>query len=150
MTNESLHVAVIDIGKLANLGWVVEGPSVTTWGEDVDECIEALAEAMKVGPLALGFEGPMLFVPYGRKRANLDDARNGDEDRSGAALRLRDQLSNGATDYPVETCCFLRRSLPMWASLSVTLSARGWRSSGFLRDGKKEPQSRMPSTSQAL
>jgi hypothetical protein len=28
MTNESLHVAVVNIGKLKNLGWMVEGPSV--------------------------------------------------------------------------------------------------------------------------
>jgi len=67
MSNELLHAAVVDIGSLRNLGWVIEAPSVTKSGTDVDSCIEVLASAMKVGPLALGFEAPM-FVPYGRKR----------------------------------------------------------------------------------
>jgi len=39
MTNESLHVAVVDIGKLTNLGWVVEGPSVNESGTDIDSCV---------------------------------------------------------------------------------------------------------------
>ena len=84
MTDESLHVAVVYIGKLTNLGWVVEGPSVTESGTDIDSCIDALASAMKMGPLALGFEAPM-FVPYGRKRCDLDRARNGERDRSFSA-----------------------------------------------------------------
>jgi hypothetical protein len=46
MTNQTLHVAVVDIGKLANLGWVVEGPSITESGTDIDSCIEVLAKAL--------------------------------------------------------------------------------------------------------
>ena len=65
MADESLHVAVVDIGRLENLGWVVEGPFITESGTDIDLCIEALAKAISTGALALGFEAPM-FVPYGR------------------------------------------------------------------------------------
>lgn len=32
MSNESLHVAVVGIGNLSNLGWVVEGPFVAESG----------------------------------------------------------------------------------------------------------------------
>jgi len=46
----------------------------TTPGTDIDKCIEVLASAMKMGPVALGFEAPM-FVPYGRKRCDLDKSR---------------------------------------------------------------------------
>ena len=68
MADESLHVAVVDIGSLPNLGWAVEGPSVDDSGTDIDLCIESLVKAMRAGPLALGFEAPM-FVPYGRNRS---------------------------------------------------------------------------------
>jgi hypothetical protein len=84
MTNESLHVAVVDIGSLPNLGWAVEGQSVNGSGTDIDMCVEVLATAKKKGPLALGFEAPM-FVPLGRKRRDLDKARNGDGDRAFSA-----------------------------------------------------------------
>src|SRR5258708_1982581 len=84
MTNESLHVAVIDIGSLPNLGWAVDGPSINDSGTEIDTCIEVYARALKRGPLALGFEAPM-FVPYGRKRCDLDKARNGDGDRAFSA-----------------------------------------------------------------
>jgi hypothetical protein len=99
MTNESLHVGVVDIAKLTNLGWVVEGPSVTKSGTDVDLCVEALASAMDTGPLALGFEAPM-FVPYGRKRCDLDKAREGDGDRAFAAAAGACVLAKGLVIVP--------------------------------------------------
>jgi hypothetical protein len=99
MINESLHVAVVDIGKVTNLGWVVEGPSVTESGSDIDSCIEVLARAMKIGPLALGFEAPM-FVPYGRKRCDLDKAREGDGDRAFSALGGACALTKGLVIVP--------------------------------------------------
>jgi hypothetical protein len=99
MTDESLHVAVVDIGNLTNLGWVVEGPSVNKSGTDIDSCIKALASAMKMGPLALGFEAPM-FVPYGRKRDDLDKARKGDGDRAFAASAGACVLSKGLVIVP--------------------------------------------------
>jgi hypothetical protein len=93
-TNESLHVAVVDIGKLKNIGWVVEGPFVNESGTDIDACIEALASAMKTGPLALGFEVPM-FVPFGRPRFDLDKARKGDGDRAFSASAGAAVLTKG-------------------------------------------------------
>ncbi len=99
MTNESLHVAVVDIGRLTNLGWVVEGPSVTKSGTDIDSCIEVLASAMKMGPLALGFEAPM-FVPYGRKRCDLDKGREGDGDRAFSASAGACVLTKGLVIVP--------------------------------------------------
>jgi hypothetical protein len=99
MTNESLHVAVVDIGRLANLGWVVEGASVKESGTDIDLCIEAFARAMKKGPLALGFEGPM-FVPYGRKRCDLDKCRKGEGDRAFGAAAGACVLAKGLVIVP--------------------------------------------------
>jgi hypothetical protein len=99
MTNESLHVAVVDIGSLKNLGWVVEGPSVVGSGTDIDLCVEALASAIDTGPLALGFEAPM-FVPYGRKRCDLDKARKGDGDRAFSASAGACVLAKGLVIVP--------------------------------------------------
>jgi hypothetical protein len=99
MTDESLHVAVVDIGKLTNLGWAVEGPSVNESGKDIDSCIEALTSAMRMGPLALGFEAPM-FVPYGRKRSVLDKARKGEGDRSFSASAGACVLTKGLVIVP--------------------------------------------------
>jgi hypothetical protein len=85
VSDESLHVAVVDIGKLQNLGWAIEGPAINQSGTDIELCIKALASAMDAGPLALGFEAPM-FVPFGRKRCDLDNARIGEGDHAfGAA-----------------------------------------------------------------
>lgn len=99
MTNKSLHIAVVDIGKLTNLGWAVEGPSVKEFGTDIDRCIETLAKAKKMGPLALGFEAPM-FVPYGRKRCELDNARQGDGDRPFSAAAGAAVLTKGLVIVP--------------------------------------------------
>jgi hypothetical protein len=99
MSNESLHVAVVDIGKLENLGWVVEGPSVNEEGTDIDLCIEALAGALKTGPLAVGFEAPM-FVPYRRERCDLDKRRQGDGDRSYSAGAGAYALVKGLVTVP--------------------------------------------------
>jgi hypothetical protein len=99
VTNESLHVAVVDIGKLTNLGWVVEGPSVNESGNDIDLFIDSLANAMKIGPLALGFEAPM-FIPFGRERSDLDKARKGEGDRAFAASPGACALTKGLVVVP--------------------------------------------------
>lgn len=99
MADESLHVAVVDVGSLENLGWVVEGPSITESGTDIDLCIEALARAISTGPLALGFEAPM-FVPYGRRRSDLDKGRTGDGDRAFAASAGACVLTKGLVIVP--------------------------------------------------
>ncbi len=99
MTDESLHVAVVDIGKLENLGWVIKGPSVTKSGTDIDCCIKALTSAMKAGPLALGFEAPM-FVPYDRKVCELDKARKNEGDRAFSASPGACVLTKGLVIVP--------------------------------------------------
>jgi hypothetical protein len=96
---ESLSIAVVDIGRLSNLGWVVEGPSITESGADIDSCVDALARAMTMGPLALGFEAPM-FVPYGRSRSDLDRARKGDGDRAYSASAGASALTKGLVIVP--------------------------------------------------
>jgi hypothetical protein len=84
MTDESIHVAVVDIGSLKNLGWAVQGPRVEEKGADIDALVEALTAAINAGPLALGFEAPM-FVPYGREPSSLDKGRQCDGDRAFSA-----------------------------------------------------------------
>jgi hypothetical protein len=73
---ESLSIAVVDIGKLSNLGWAIEGPTIAESGTDVDSCVDALGKAMTMGPLALGLEAPM-FVPYWRSNSFLKDGNRG-------------------------------------------------------------------------
>ncbi len=99
MTHESLHVAVVDIGKLSNLGWVIEGPSVEESGTDIDEFVTSLVRATEYGPLALGFEAPM-FVPYGRGRGDLDRARSGEGNRAFSASPGACALTKGLVIVP--------------------------------------------------
>jgi hypothetical protein len=71
-------VAVIDIGKPGkNLGWAITGPKVSKDGTCLDQCVELLAEALRAGPLALGFEAPM-FVPARQDPCVLLSARRGE------------------------------------------------------------------------
>lgn len=46
-------------------------------GDDIDRCIAACAEALRKGPLALGFEAPM-FVPMRHDPSKLTRARDGE------------------------------------------------------------------------
>ena len=71
------QVCVIDIGKPGkNLGWALSGPEPTD-GSDLDICIEALAAALRRGPVALGFEAPM-FTPIRDNASTLTKARHGE------------------------------------------------------------------------
>ena len=81
---KGMHVAVVDIGRLENLGWAIEGSIVNRSGSNIDECIDALTDALDTGPLALGFEAPM-FVPYREDANQLDRCRMGEGDRSFSA-----------------------------------------------------------------
>lgn len=99
MANESLHVAVVDIGNLKNLGWALKGPSGIKKGTDIDLCVEALVGAMKAGPLALGFEAPM-FVPHGRELRDLDRGREGEGDRAFSAAPGACVLTKGLVIVP--------------------------------------------------
>src|ERR1700730_4596315 len=71
-----MHTAVIDVGKPENLGWVVEGLHPAE-GNDLGKCVDALATALRVGSLALGFEAPM-FVPMRDDPLKLTKARDGE------------------------------------------------------------------------
>ena len=71
------HVCVIDIGKPGkNLGWALSGPSPVD-STDLDACIMAVAEALRSGPVALGFEAPM-FTPIRDNATTLTKARQGE------------------------------------------------------------------------
>jgi hypothetical protein len=72
-----MHTAVIDIGKPGkNLGWALSGP-MSFDGTDLDTCIDAVVAALRVGPVALGFEAPM-FVPVRDDPMVLTKARSGE------------------------------------------------------------------------
>jgi hypothetical protein len=88
-----MRVAVIDIGKPGkNLGWAIDEPGDE--GRDLDECIAALAEALRKDALALGFEAPQ-FVPVRHDPMALTRARQGE---SGGGLAARAfSASAGAT-----------------------------------------------------
>jgi hypothetical protein len=76
MLNEC-HVCVIDVGKPGkNLGWALSGPEPAD-GTDLDACIEAIAIALRNGPVALGFEAPM-FTPIRDDAIALTKARHGE------------------------------------------------------------------------
>lgn len=75
----ALRVAVVDIGSKKNIGWAIDGPKPRE-GKDVDVCVDALANTLKAGPLALGFEAPM-FVPLHQNSSNLTRGRRGEGDR---------------------------------------------------------------------
>ena len=68
-----MNIAVVDIGKPgANFGWAMVGDTKGE-GNDIDVCVKSLAEALRNGPLALGFEAPM-FVPIRIQRGMRDPA----------------------------------------------------------------------------
>lgn len=74
-----MHTAVIDVGKLENLGWVVEGVHASH-GCDPDAFVEAVGAILREGPVALGFEAPM-FVPVRDNPRDLTKARGGEGNR---------------------------------------------------------------------
>ena len=88
-----MRVAVIDIGKPGrNLGWAMDNPIED--GTDIDECVGALATALRDGPVALGFEAPQ-FVPFRHDPTKLTAGRKGE---FGAGLPTRTfSASAGAT-----------------------------------------------------
>jgi hypothetical protein len=72
-----MNVAVVDIGKPgANFGWAMVGDIVAE-GTDIDVCVESFAAALRIGPLALGFEAPM-FIPIRTDPKRLTAARSGE------------------------------------------------------------------------
>ena len=98
MGSVPLHVAVIDIGRKENTGWAIDGPRPSQ-GENIDECIDALALVLDAGPLALGLEAPT-FVPLHRESTNLTRGRTGDRDRAFTAAAGSAVLVSGLVVIP--------------------------------------------------
>ncbi len=91
-----MFCAVIDIGTPGkSLGWAaVDHGGHMVDGTDVDVCIDVLSEALRLGPVALGFEAPM-WIPTRLQPARLTSARQGE---SGPGLASRPfSASAGAT-----------------------------------------------------
>jgi hypothetical protein len=91
-----MFCSVIDIGTPGkSLGWAAlstAGDMVD--GTDVDTCIGLLSKALRVGPVALGFEAPM-WIPTRLDPTRLTSARHGE---AGPGLASRPfSASAGAT-----------------------------------------------------
>jgi hypothetical protein len=88
--------AVIDIGTPGKtLGWAASDIRGNVFdGTDIDVCITTVAEALRKGPVALGFEAPM-WIPTRLEPARLTSARKGE---AGPGLASRPfSASAGAT-----------------------------------------------------
>jgi len=74
-----MFCAVIDIGTPGkSLGWAALSPAgEMVDGTDVDTCIGVLSAALRVGPVALGFEAPM-WIPTRLDPSRLTSARHGE------------------------------------------------------------------------
>lgn len=91
-----MFTAVIDIGTPGKtLGWAATDMAGKMLdGTDIDDCINTVAEALREGPVALGFEAPM-WIPTRIEPARLTSARNGE---AGPGLASRPfSASAGAT-----------------------------------------------------
>ncbi|WP_160310613.1 hypothetical protein [Azospirillum thiophilum] len=119
----SMHVAVVDIGspEKKNLGWAIEGPSLSDSGGDVDRFIERSGEVMRTGPLALGFEAPM-YVPMRDLPEYLTRGRSGEANRPFSAGAGCGALVTGLVVVPyilaglLKACPFATASLD-WTTL---------------------------------
>jgi hypothetical protein len=69
-----MSVAVVDV--VEPVVWAMVG-NATAEGRDIDVCVESLAAALRIGPLALGFEAPM-FIPIRTDPKRLTSARSGE------------------------------------------------------------------------
>lgn len=67
-----MNVAVVDIGKPGvNFGWALVG-NARAEGRDIDVCVERLAAALRIGPLALGLRGAHVHPdPYRPEAADF-------------------------------------------------------------------------------
>jgi hypothetical protein len=70
-----MRVAVVDVGSPANLGWAMDNPDDE--GDDLDSAVRAIAQALRDGPVALGFEAPQ-FTPLRTDPRALTRARTGE------------------------------------------------------------------------
>ena len=81
-----MHYAVIDIGspRQGNLGWWITGPFIEDGGTDPENLIANLTEAVRTGPVVLGFEAPM-YVPAKRDIRATIQQRPGEAGRPWSA-----------------------------------------------------------------
>lgn len=81
-----MHYAVVDIGspKQGNLGWWVTGPFIEDGGTGPEDLIANLTEAVRFGPVVLGFEAPM-YVPTKRDISATLQQRPGEAGRPWSA-----------------------------------------------------------------
>lgn len=79
------HIAAVDVGARANIGWWVEDPGGGRGGNDLDELTGLLVGACNDGaPVALGFEAP-LFIPAVDEIDRLGRQRVGERGRPWSA-----------------------------------------------------------------
>jgi hypothetical protein len=91
-----MFTVVIDIGTPGKtLGWAATDVTGEIFdGTDIDVCITTVAQALRGGPVALGFEAPM-WIPTRLEPARLTSARKGE---AGPGLASRPfSASAGAT-----------------------------------------------------
>ncbi|NKL22557.1 hypothetical protein [Rhizobium leguminosarum] len=81
-----MHYAVIDIGspRQGNLGWWITGPFIENGGTGPEDMIASLTEAVRAGPVVLGFEAPM-YVPAKRDIRATIQQRPGEAGRPWSA-----------------------------------------------------------------
>ncbi len=81
-----MHYAVVDIGspRQGNLGWWITGPFIEDGGTGPEDLVANLTEAVKSGPLLLGFEAPM-YVPAKRDIRATIQQRPGEAGRPWSA-----------------------------------------------------------------
>ena len=119
-----MNVAVVDIGKPgANFDWAMVG-NTGAEGNDIDVCVQRLAEALRKGPLALGFEAPM-FVPI-RTDPNRLAARSGEFGKGLPSRLLRERRCRLARNWAGVVVFYISNALrPLVPEATATLD---WRS----------------------
>ena len=103
-------IAAVDIGSpmRGRLGWAVLPKEQT--GKDIQELVNLVAEALREGPVALGFEAP-LWVPMRSDVMTLTKARCGEGSRSWSAGAGTGVLATGLAVIPYILSA-LRRATP--------------------------------------
>lgn len=92
-------IAAVDIGspRAGRLGWATLPDGVT--GRSIGQLVEAIAEGLKQGPVALGFEAP-LWVPARADEMTVTGARVGEKSRAWSAGAGSGALATGLAVIP--------------------------------------------------
>ena len=109
----AMNITVVDIGKPgANFGWAMVGDTAAE-GYNIDICVQRLAEALRKGPLALGFEASM-FVPI-RTDPNRLAARSGEFGKGLPSRLLRERRCRLARNWARVVVSYILNALPACA-----------------------------------